>query len=197
MGNGPLSKEWRKPWLVQRLEKPLPEPKTEQGKLLHALNNAFSFGGGLVNGGFSKEAMALLHNVCAFDYMGSSEFEWGAVPNAFARMYDDHDAYITGKMHVKCSKVNYSKKSRPVTYRESDIWYICRPEHEDNVKAFIKECADDKERLKEVSMLRNLVCDPTWGERKVGWIELNVGFMFFREEKMFKDMCELLSFKIK
>ena len=47
-------------WLIQRLNK----PREYEGKL-KGLENAFSFGGGLVNGGLSKEAMELLN----FDYM--------------------------------------------------------------------------------------------------------------------------------
>lgn len=68
-------------YLIQRLKKPF---KIEDK--LKNLQNMFSFGGGLTNGGLSKEAVSLIRNIFSFDYMGSSEFEWGAVPEAMKKI---------------------------------------------------------------------------------------------------------------
>lgn len=47
----------------------------------------FAFGGGKVNGGISPDVMKLLNKVFSFDYMGSAEFEWGAVPTAIKSLF--------------------------------------------------------------------------------------------------------------
>ena len=57
-----------RPYLIQRLEKS------------KNYVNPFSFGGGLVNGGLSKDAMSLLKPIFSFDYMGSAEFDFGVLP---------------------------------------------------------------------------------------------------------------------
>jgi hypothetical protein len=62
-------------YLIQRLEEPW-------GGMAQFKDNPFSFGGGLRNGGLSQEAMDLIRGIWSFDYMGSAEFEFGAVPEA-------------------------------------------------------------------------------------------------------------------
>ena len=63
-------------WLIQRLNKPYGENP------FGLKDNPFAFGGGLVNGGLSHEAMDILRGIFSFDYMGAAEFEFGAVPKA-------------------------------------------------------------------------------------------------------------------
>ena len=38
------------------------------------------------NGGLSNEAMDLIRGIWSFDYMGASEFEWGAIPKALGEI---------------------------------------------------------------------------------------------------------------
>ena len=73
----------KRSYLIQRLLKPHD----------NVMLSAFAFGGGLVNGGFSKEAMNILKSVFSFDYMGSAEFEWGAVPEFFVRLVENRKEY--------------------------------------------------------------------------------------------------------
>jgi hypothetical protein len=69
-------------WLIQRLEK-------SHGNY----DNPFSFGGGLKNGGLSPDAMNLLRPIFSFDYMGSAEFEFGAIPKSLKYMADNINTY--------------------------------------------------------------------------------------------------------
>lgn len=190
MDNEPLSKEWQSPWLLQRLQKPW----KEEASKMQLLADSLSFGGGLVRGGFTKEAMDMLRKVCRFDYMGSSEFEWGAVPNAFYWVFERHDEFKTGEMEVTCTGTDYEagKKKRKHVEKTvtAKIYYICLPDHEDKWKEFINKCAAHKEELKEISMLSyNLINESS--SRSCGWIELGMGYMFFTDKKMFDDMCGL------
>jgi hypothetical protein len=66
-------------YLIQRLHKP--ESWRIKGKVL---DNAFSFGGGLKNGGLTTKALDLLRDIFSFDYMCAAEFEFGAVPAALS-----------------------------------------------------------------------------------------------------------------
>jgi len=89
--------EWKNPYLIQRLDKPHEDPK----ELLSRLSDTFSFGGGLIRGGFKKETWDMITKLFTFDYMGSSEFEWGKVPESFSEIYTNKSSYISFEMLFK------------------------------------------------------------------------------------------------
>ena len=80
--------EMNKTWLIQRLLKPT------------GVENPFSFGGGQIRGGFSKEIYPKLMKVFDFDYMGSAEFEYGDVPKAFGRMFEAREEFVNFPLYV-------------------------------------------------------------------------------------------------
>lgn len=73
---------YKQPYLIQRIEPPI------------TFINPFSFGGGLRNGGLLPEAMSLLKGIFSFDYMGSAEFEYGAIPNSLDHIASHHQDYL-------------------------------------------------------------------------------------------------------
>lgn len=81
------------PYLIQRLKA---SPKSGMFK-----DNPFSFGGGLKNGGLSETAMDIIRPVFSFDYMGSSEFEFGAVPECFSRIVKSTNKWTTKTVIIK------------------------------------------------------------------------------------------------
>src|SRR4051812_12009846 len=107
-------KQFKKPYLVQRLEKP------RNGGVM-GLASAFSFGGGLVNGGLSKEAMGMLKIIFSFNYMGSSEFEYGAVPAAFQ---------LLSTSKLVCGIMEGAQKP---------VYYICDHNLEPDVRNWIRD----------------------------------------------------------
>src|SRR5208282_5675864 len=64
--------ELRRTYLVQRLKTPY------KGNA----DNPFNFGGGLLRGGMNEEGYRALNQIFTFDYIGSAEFEFSAVPKA-------------------------------------------------------------------------------------------------------------------
>ncbi|MFZ3069052.1 MAG: hypothetical protein WA052_01920 [Microgenomates group bacterium] len=154
-----LRSQFVRPHLIQRLNKPI-------GHV-----NPWSFGGGLEDGGISQEGMDILKDIFSFDYMGSSEFEWGAVPAALN--------FIAQQSSLKT-----------VTSGEiMGVYYICPVSYEEGVKDTIKVLLEDEHtlRLKEGCGLKDRVKNLNeWDERNVGWLELDNGFFFFTDKEMFE-----------
>lgn len=159
-------------YLVQRLKKPT-NSKTD---------NIFSFGGGLVNGGLSKEAMGLIKDIFRFDYMGSAEFEFGAVPDALHKIATQKN--ISFSFSVKTKDKN-----------TATIYAISSEENKNDVIKIIKNWASDeygKNALmtKERVLLQRSIDEPDkWSTD--GWLELDNGYFFFRDREMFKKTCML------
>lgn len=151
-------------WLIQRLEKPV------------GRTNAFSFGGCFENGGLSKNAISVLKDFFSFDYMGSAEFEFGAIPAALTFIHQQSilKAVISGKTQ--------------------GVFYICPKSYETGVISLIKTLLKDERSLllKESCGLSNRVNDPDkYNRNNVGWLELDNGFFFFVDKDMFENTKRL------
>jgi hypothetical protein len=157
-------------YLIQRIDKPFNAP------------NPFAFGGGLSDGGFSSDAMKILKTIYRFDYMGSSEFEWGAVPAAFQ--------FLAKQSHAK----------KVVSGKVGDVYYIAPKQYEEEIKKRIEKLKVNERdfRLKEYCGLSDALnqTEKRFHE-PVGWIELDNGFMFFIDEEMFNNSCQLFGIKTK
>ena len=172
-----LKPEMRRSYLIQRMQKPL----MHNGKVF---DNPFCFGGGLVNGGLSKDAMGLLGQILSFDYMGSAEFEWGAVPNAlsFIAEQSQKENIVSGE----------------ITLGGKPVYYVCPKPYEDAVKVRIQELFDNEHelRLKERCGLRDCIeAKREWSTRNIGWLELDNGFLFFTDREMFDGFLKLFGVK--
>jgi len=134
-------------------------------------DNPFSFGGGYVNGGLSEEAMNLLRPIFSFDYMGSAEFEWGALPKAFEKIANSE--LTSGKF--------------------KNVFYICQKDFVGIVEKIIIGLLEDeyKMNLKEFCGLKNSLEQENPKIR--GWIELDEDFMFFVDEEMFNKTLSLFT----
>ncbi len=160
-------------WLIQRLEAP-------RTGAMSALGEAFSFGGGLRNGGLSEEAMSLLRRIFSFDYMGAAEFEFGAIPEAFRDL---------AKAKLVAYKVNVGGAT---------IYVLSEEDIKDKVPNAIQELYDNpygrtKERTQLKEAIENVL---TPGKhtyaRTQGWLVLEAEpCMFFVNEDMWKNTCTL------
>lgn len=135
--------------------------------------NGLAFGSGPVNGGLTKEAMDILNEVFSFDYMGASEFEWGAVPAALSFLGEQASigALVSGE--------------------HQSVYYLCPSTYETGVKSVIDTLLTNENDLplQERCGLKQAV-NPDGKYRRedlVGWLELDNGFFFFTDKTMFEN----------
>lgn len=180
-------------YLIQRLKKPFKATDNEKAKLLQNFGDAFAFGGGLVNGGLKEEAMKLLRPIFRFDYMGSAEFEFGAVPETLAKILDGVIAKEYGhfRIPVQFSYKNWKEK-KPKT-GIADVYVICKISDEleiiSRINTFAKETYHN---TKEVINLNSSLAQEEYSKDIVGWLELDNAFMFFSDKEMYDKVVALL-----
>lgn len=199
-------------YLIQRLQKPF-----EESNMLTALSNSLSFGGGLVNGGFSKEAWELVHRICRFDYMGSSEYEWGEVPRAIASIATRAKDFVAFTIEIDYKNVakpwhreSIQRMVGPRGGKERDV-RVTVPERAGKQTVYILSHTEDAkfaEKTIRASALDKLRCkerdgfsralDPIdrWDSENCGWLELEYGFMFFTNKLMFENFSSLLGIEV-
>lgn len=113
-------------WLVQRLE-PQFEPRAD-----------FEFGAGI---GGSNESRKLVKHFCRFEYMGSAEFEFGTIPDAFEKL---------GKEAADLTAMVMAVNRR-------QVFVICYKSMVDQVKDRILALSSDTLRLKEWSYFPEVI----------------------------------------
>ena len=197
-GGGPIG-EWARPWLIQRLNKPFKFP---EGHLTKGRDNPFSFGGGLPNGGLSKEAMACLRSVFTFDYMGSSEFEWGAVPKALCSMVVSIQDLTAKSFEVDQGDVSFGKWEeryfkKPVKGVTKTVYVIAKDSHQVPAENYIRSLIGKEPELKERTRFHEALLEPSdsaedWRTKTQGWLDLDNCLLFFTDKEMFEKMKVLL-----
>lgn len=162
----------KKPYLVQRLLKPV------------NYENPFAFGGGKINGGINKEAMKIISKVMSFDYMGSAEFEWGAVPKALD-VLNSAEKLSTFTLHDD-KKVDI-------------IWGICLPKDEEEVIKWVADAlVGIHGHMKERLGFKEALAKEKYA-RAVGWLRIEDDnycespFMFFIDKEMFDNVLQLFT----
>lgn len=165
-------------WLIQRLVAP-------RAREIHA------FGGGYAYGGLSEQARALTHACFDFDYMGAAEFEFGAVPEALSliwrRQIASRSAYSGWTMSVDL------RDPEGAVVSTSQIYVIAPEAWREEIEARIVTWAGEgwKSDLKEPTRLLSVLAVPEKTATK-GWLELDNGFFFFVDKKMYEGVCEML-----
>ena len=184
--------------LVQRLKAPYKE-----GGLGRKLGAAFAFGGGLVNGGLSPEAMELLGPIFRFDYMGASEFEHGAVPKAIASlvsMINPDDPFESKTIEVYPSDVvdqpfygkHTERRTEPL---EIHVLYVRSQlgEAAERVRELaVQETIQDP--MERTGLNKRVVCvDGNDGDDPItGWLDLDNGWFATTSDEMRDGLLKLL-----
>jgi hypothetical protein len=173
-------------WLIQRLSKPVFEEKVR-----------FMLGGGH---GLTKEARQILRGAFQFEYMGSAEFEFGSVPDALERIIEAHKSFVTGQVTITLSKIEIDPWEkdhyrRPEGQTSGTIYIFCHKDHLDYAKRLVETLAtrENSHSLKERSYLKYgfLEAVDRSSSDTCGWMEMNNGFFFFTDLKMFRDTLVL------
>lgn len=186
------------PYLIQRLKKPY-QVENQMTKL----SECFSFGGGLKNGGLTNEAMEIIRQIWRYDYMGSVEFEWGAVPKSLSHVVENISKYITGQIEVtgKCHDYNGEIKTLSKT---KTVYYCCKAEDKEEVELWIQIMADEllptinnkfPKRAtfypKECVNLAGNICNLQYHEDLAGWHDIQNHYLFFTDKTMFDNFCQV------
>lgn len=173
-------------YLIQRLLAPF---NKEPEGLLESLASY-----GLQCTGFDVQARDLLRKFCRFDYMGSAEFEFGAIPKTFGTLIENRDKLIA--------------KTYPIPYYFKDwnspgwegiklVYIICKQEDEVEVVKRVVNFAvgNPAYRTKERVMLDESLANYEYAKDIVGWLELDNGYMFFKSRTMWINFCLLFNIK--
>lgn len=177
-----------KTWLLQRLKPPFRQPETPLGKF----GKALAFGGGLKNGGLSAKAMDMLGFAFSFDYMGSSEFEWGAVPECLDRILQKSDSIMCSSFVVHFEHRSF--RDEQIRKGQKRVFYICLPADEDDVKSRIAHWAMNYcyGEMKEAPTVNAALA---MQNEVRGWIDLTNDFFVFSDETMWRHTCELFGIR--
>lgn len=88
------------------------------------------------------------------DYMGSSEFEWGAIPHAYRRIMGDREEYIFHYCHdIK-------------DHRGKILVIFCKKEHAEKIEAEMKRYIKEHYRLKEFSTIHGHLEGDEWAIKR-------------------------------
>jgi hypothetical protein len=132
----------------------------------------------------SRKARDILDSIITFDYMGSSEFEFGTVPKALQKIgeYSSKKEGIQGELELK-----------------KPVYYICSKEQENYVKDLIKKIAEEgdygKLHFLEPTRFKEALEGEKYYNNLKGWFELDNGFMFFIDKEMSKKMANVFDIK--
>lgn len=188
-------------YLIQRLQKPF----KPTGSKLDRIDNPFSFGGGLKNGGLSDEAIKLIRDIWRFDYMGSAEFEFGAVPKAMHEIAKAHGDYVGAEIQVDAqeNEMDYSRRkfsklqkerAIPRKTNKATIYVLCPLDWLPEITKRIREWAMEEpyHKTKEsINLQRALFPDSDYARDYAGWLELDNGFFFFTDKEMYEKTRNL------
>lgn len=180
----------RRSYLIQRLN----QPQRRHTGPLAAFGEAMAFGGGLPNGGLTADAMGLLREIFSFDYMGAAEFEFGAVPQALDGLAKDHRELTAREFSIDLATLAPRWDDDSKHEGTANVWLIARSHHADEAESRIRAWASEgyASRLKETTRLSECL-SPSREDynRTDGWLELDNGFFFFTDRRMFEGVAAL------
>lgn len=165
----------RQTYLIQRLKRP------RENKENIRWDSVFSFGG-VKQGGFTDEQWDFINQLFSFDYMGSAEFEFGAVPQSLSRIFKSAE-----KKEIKTKTLKY-KKPIYIIYHKQIEKYVESTINElisnDKAESQLKERCGLSNFLKENGHFNELIC---------GWLEIDNDFMFFIDQEIYNRVCKMLN----
>ena len=153
--------------LLQRILLPKPNLKSEV------------FAGIGVLSGLKEEFKSLLSNILRFDYMGSSEFEFGTISKSLKEIYLSFEHY--GLME---------KTVKKRTIKGVDFFIITSMFTVDKYTQLI-ESWSDKNYYQEYHGLKDTIKNKT-KDNIQGWLDINDYVLFFINEEMANQVGKLL-----
>ena len=120
------------------------------------------------NRDFKKGIDSIVH----FDYMGSSEFEWGALPESLGKIRDSINDYTYLDVPIK----------------DKVITVFCKDSQKSEVKQYLTELSEDKWHLQEYSDFDNYInLSQNFKSRTDFWWDISNHLMFWRKDTEFES----------
>ena len=112
-----------------------------------------------------------IDSIVSFDYMGSSEFEFGALPESLGRIRKSKDEYTYLDVLIK-GKV---------------ISVFCKDSQKSEIKTYLEELAENKIRLKEFSAFDKYIKNDGYYKDKFDfWWDIENDLMFWKKNTEFE-----------
>jgi hypothetical protein len=113
-----------------------------------------------------------IDSIVHFDYMGSSEFEWGALPESLGKIRDSIN--------------NYTYLDVPI--KDKVITVFCKDSQKSEVKQYLTELSENKWHLQEYSDFNNYI-NPSqnFKSRTDFWWDISNHLMFWRKNDEFES----------
>jgi len=151
-------------YLIQRLEKPV--------------GNTSPFDFGVGGSGLNQRSQAKISNIWNWGYMGAWEYENGSVERAISKIgqYITEGLVFTGTVEVGDNKL---------------VHLLCEGTKEGEIEKRIKSIYNNEEEfhLKSPSFFKDSIDHRN--HSTIGWLELNNGFMFFKNKKAYNQTLDL------
>lgn len=118
-----------------------------------------------------REHKSGIDSILSFDYMGSSEFEWGALPKSL------------GNIRSELNEYTYLD----VPMQDKVITVFCKDSQKSDIKLYLTELAENKMRLKEFSAFDSYIKnDGYFKDRFDFWWDIENDLMFWKKNNEFE-----------
>lgn len=105
---------------------------------------------------FDDRKIKGLDALIEYDYMGASEFEWGALPRSLDRILAHLGEYSTANLNIGCPDGRY-------------LFLTCRQGHWENVARDVQRLASKKVYLQEATYLPEALASERGGDYNFWW----------------------------
>lgn len=112
-----------------------------------------------------------IDSIVHFDYMGSSEFEWGALPESLGKIRDLINDYTYLDVPIK----------------DKVITVFCKDSQKSEVKQYLTELSENKWHLQEYSDFDHYINPQFMKSRTDFWWDISNHLMFWRKDNEFES----------
>lgn len=129
---------------------------------------------------FTKREGTDIESILDFQYMGSAEFEWVALPKSLKRIREYMGVYFQIELTLD-------------GYEDKPIVVLCKESQKDDIPKVLQQLADQTVRLKEYCDL----WDYLQGKENISdfWWDIENDYFFWRSDEEFNETFSSLLFK--
>lgn len=112
-----------------------------------------------------------IDSIVLFDYMGSAEFEFGALPESLGRIRKNITEYVYLQVSIK---------GKPITV-------FCKESQKPEIENYLNELAEGKMQLKSYSDFNSYI-KPTYSKNRTDfWWDIENDVMFWKNDLLFEN----------